>query len=344
MDKNINIINISSSQEDAFSNNVNNENRNLIVLCPPSVKNSYYKKYFNELVDFYISYTNIIINRDNIIIIIDKLTISYYKDKIPNDIILLEVVDDIWIRDFSTVFPKNPLLFNYKAKYLGGNQGREIQDSFKKIIKKYSLQVNETNIALDGGNFVDNGVDSAIITDRIFIDNKNMKEDDIIKEIKEKTGLKHISIIPSEIGDKIAHSDGMVSFLDRDNLLITDYSNQPEFKNLVDKAIKRDISDKIKMDEVINCGTDKEHDGFSSAEGIYVNSLVTNNYIYMPTFGIKGDDEAFEKIKSKTAKEVIKIDVSKVCFLGGSLRCMSWQLVGENSKKLIEAARKRIIK
>ncbi len=45
-------------------------------------------------------------------------------------------------------------------------------------------------------------------------------------------------------------------------------------------------------------------------------------------------------IKENTDKNVITVNAENVCYLGGNVRCLSWQLTGDNAKKLIESARK----
>ncbi len=38
-------------------------------------------------------------------------------------------------------------------------------------------------------------------------------------------------------------------------------------------------------------------------------------------------------------KPVIEVEANGVCDLGGSVRCLTWQLTGDNAEKLIMAAR-----
>jgi agmatine/peptidylarginine deiminase len=81
------------------------------------------------------------------------------------------------------------------------------------------------------------------------------------------------------------------------------------------------------------------YDGFPSAAGIYVNSIVTEKYIYMPTFGKPEDTQMLKLIQSYTSKKVISVYSAEVADLGGSVRCLSFQLKGELAEKLITLAR-----
>ena len=68
------------------------------------------------------------------------------------------------------------------------------------------------------------------------------------------------------------------------------------------------------------------------AEGSYANSLVTNNAVYLPFFANQTSNErAFAVFKNNTKKEVIPVyNAGKVPVLGGSLRCMTWQIDQEH--------------
>ena len=50
---------------------------------------------------------------DNVVILVDKSTKSYYKGRLPEDLLLTSNIYDIWVRDFTTVNPLNPVQFKY---------------------------------------------------------------------------------------------------------------------------------------------------------------------------------------------------------------------------------------
>ena len=41
-------------------------------------------------------------------------------------------------------------------------------------------------------------------------------------------------------------------------------------------------------------------------------------------------------IQQNTSKTVHTIPAKNVCFMGGSVRCLAWQVEGENARKIIE--------
>jgi agmatine deiminase len=75
---------------------------------------------------------------------------------------------------------------------------------------------------------------------------------------------------------------------------------------------------------------------FGSACGLYTNALVTPDRIYLPQFGIPEDEIAINQVRAATAREVVPVPSHQVCAMGGGIRCMSWQLRGENAKLLLE--------
>ena len=67
---------------------------------------------------------------------------------------------------------------------------------------------------------------------------------------------------------------------------------------------------------------------------------MTFKNIYVPVFDMPHDQQAIDVIKQSTSKNVIAVNAEVVCQMGGSVRCLTWQLTGENAEKLILAARK----
>ena len=80
---------------------------------------------------------------------------------------------------------------------------------------------------------------------------------------------------------------------------------------------------------------------FGSACGLYTNALVTPDRIYLPQFGIPEDAVALAQVQAATRREVVPVASSGVCEMGGGVRCMTWQLRGENAQRLMDYARRQ---
>ena len=48
------------------------------------------------------------------------------------------------------------------------------------------------------------------------------------------------------------------------------------------------------------------------------------------------DDEMLALIQSHTDKIVVPIPAENVCFMGGSVRCLSWQVKGANKANILQ--------
>jgi agmatine/peptidylarginine deiminase len=320
------------------TNSIQAQDRQLIVMSAPSVNDSYYKDFFQALISFDIAMANAITGNDQIVILVDKKTKKFFKGKVAEEMLLESNIADIWIRDFGTVFPKNPMKFVYRPDYLKKAVSHEIDTSFNQFAKQVGFEFKQSKIVLDGGNFVDNGLNRAILTERIFADNPSFQKKELIEAIKDETGLSEIAVIPVEQGDTTGHSDGMVMWVSRSKLLINKF-DEP-FRSKVLSALKLSLPG-VDIIEVPRYLSSVISDGFPSAAGIYVNSIVTEKHIYMPTFGKPEDMEMLKLIQSHTSKKVIPIYAEKVADLGGSVRCLSFQLKGEFAKKLIKLTKKQ---
>lgn len=56
--------------------------------------------------------------------------------------------------------------------------------------------------------------------------------------------------------------------------------------------------------------------------------------IYLPQFGIPEDKTALAQVRRWTDRAVIPVPSGTVCRMGGGVRCMSWQLRGEDAERL----------
>jgi len=310
------------------------EGKMLIVISAPSINDPYYKDNFQKIVDFDIQFAKSIIGKDNVVVLVDKETLPYFKDKLPKDVLLEAYVNDIWIRDFSTVHPSKMVKFVYDRP-----ETPSIARSFRTFTNENELQLKESNLKIDGGNVVDNNNGKLILTDKIMERNPWLTtRSQVISKLKQELGATDVAIIPMD-EEYLGHSDGMVMFADENTVIMNNYKGDPSFKNSVLSTLRKGLP-QTKIVEIEGTGYGEEYGSYASACGIYVNSVVTYNYIYMPVFGKAAEDNAaMQTIQSNTDKTVVTVNAKDVCFLGGNTRCLSWQITGDNARKIIEAAR-----
>lgn len=110
----------------------------------------------------------------------------------------IENTKDIWVRDFMPVKTKNNkyISFKYNPCYLKGIP--ELRTNYKKdISQQFALPIIYSSINLDGGNIVFSpSREKAIISDRIFSENKNYDTSLLISKLENLLSAEVI-IIPS---------------------------------------------------------------------------------------------------------------------------------------------------
>ena len=318
----------------------------LIVLASPQSNDPYYAKMKDKIFDFHVNYAKKIIQHgDQFLILTDQSLYNDYVKALGKDHIVIAPMQDIWMRDFSSSNPNAPILFRYTAAGQGGGKKGQlnadaVQSKFKQYIQKAGLKFTSTNLFNDGGNWVDDGAGHVVVSTKFLSDNK-ISEDAARKKLMALTGLKHIAFIDSDEQGGLEHADGVVSFIDENTLVINSYPEDPDYTKKLKADLIRGIPN-IKIHEIITPydGSQIYDQKFGSACGLYTNMLVTPQRIYFPQFGIKEDSIALQQIRALTKREIIPIQSNNVCHMGGGVRCMSWQLQGENAKLLLESLKR----
>lgn len=321
------------------------KSNDLIVIAAPTVMDveddPSFADLFDDIVEFDITYANAVYGHDNVIILVDRDTRPYFEGRVPNDVLKTTDALHIWMRDFTTVNPHNPVQFRYTPATFDNVQAEAdgVQDEFNRLLNRAGVKVavatyKGRRLKLDGGNIVDNYAGRVITTERFLEDNKlSYKEG--VDSLKKLLGAKEVAIIPSD-EPVMAHSDGMVMFVEENTLFVNRYEGK--FRRQVHDELKQAFPG-IKLVELTPNWDDSTAD-ISSACGINLNATVTSNYIYMPHFDDRQSDEAMRKISQHTRKQVIPVPANGVCKLGGSVRCLSWQQSGKQGERVFQALKR----
>lgn len=166
---------------------------------------------------FHTAFAKSVLGKDNILVLTDKATRPYFTggpEKLPADVFLDANLEDIWIRDFGTVLQSKPIKFSYKPGYLKHTDAQYIEKSFIDFLQQNGITLTGhtensnhkeglnipfyQNLVIDGGNVVFNMVDKAILTSRIYEENKNIKN--IQKELRDALGYSQVAIV-TQFGD-----------------------------------------------------------------------------------------------------------------------------------------------
>ena len=307
----------------------------LIVLSAPSVKNRYYKSIFPQIIDYMSNFINLVQGKDEAVILVDSQTWHYFDGKVPKNVRILANIEDIWIRDFAPVIPSEQVKFRYNPDYLRNSVARSVDKSFLQWLSKNALNVKQSsNIVLDGGNVVDNPNGTRVIlTDRILKDNPRLSKIEAKNQLKNLLNVEQVAIIPEMKGDTTGHADGVVMW-SNDNKILFQEVAEPERSRILDEL--RTSFPGVNIVEIPDYYQHRTWKGFTSACNIFVNSIVTDRFIYVPTFNGPHDQSTISLIQTHTSKQVVSIPAEKVCFMGGSVRCLSWQVKGSLKKRILE--------
>jgi agmatine deiminase len=261
-------------------------------------------------------------------------------------------VQDIWIRDFGPFWIRQGgAVKAVKALYSPGyltetEQQYAIHDELLGCeISRYKpipFHISDTKadmINMDGGNLVHNGIDKAIVSNRVITDNEHYFIDDITKAFKAKLGISDLILVPVEWGDDTGHVDGMVRFLDKDSVIVSKYQyNWERYKGYISnddyqfEKLQMDNLAKFLDDRKFNVfrmpnGIPIDTNDFESAEGNYTNFLRLGNQIYLPQYGNKDQDKKAAEVFNEKLFEkltIIKVEgCNTLAAKGGVLNCIT---------------------
>lgn len=238
---------------------------------------------------------------------------------------LLPNTKDVWAVDYMPIqIDKDSFVqFIYNPDYLRDTikWSKTISD-VDIICKQINLLPKKSNIVVDGGN-VTRTTDKVIMCDKIFTENPNIKEKNLIRELQELFQVDKLIFIPTHPIDFTGHADGMVRFYDSNTVLINDYSRETmEFQLKFRLALHNAGLNYIEIPYNPYDNKKDEH-----ANGEYINFLQMQQAIIIPTFGIKEDDVVIKQFEQLfTGQRIATVDGNDLAFDGGILNCITWNI------------------
>jgi len=337
------LISCAQTENGEMTNHTTDGEKELIVLAAPPDGDNYYADVRGDIYDFHISYARQISNRDNVLILSGSEDYDAYVEDLGADKVLNIEMLDIWMRDFSPLNAINPVMFRYTAAGQGGgrtgqNEADHVQEALAELIDMAAGVLEESDLLNDGGNFVDDYAGNAVLS-RKFLRDNNFGEAEARERVKKATGVKQVAFIEADEQGGLEHADGVVAFIGENTLVINSYPEDPDYA----KDLRADLEaglPGVVLHEIVTPydGSQIYDERFGSACGLYTNMLVTPSRIYFPQFGIPEDAEALTSIRRWTDREVVPVQSSQVCKMGGGVRCMSWQTRGALARAIVEYA------
>ena len=233
----------------------------------------------------------------------------------------------IWLRDtagfnMGTHIVKPIYKPKYYRKYF--DEAAKI-DSYMKIIHSIlGVDMEQIPLIWDGGNLVTNG-EVGFITEQLLIDNKKTHSEKEIKDIIKATLNIDAKFIPAHNEDLFCHSDGFLSFLNKETLVVADYPKSWRRKDRnylkeLKTIAKRHVKNVIDLQEN---PIEEMAGSIYSAKGGYVNMLHLGKFILVPSF----QDTETEKHNYgllKSFGKLVPINCNELAKFGGLLHCISF--------------------
>lgn len=237
---------------------------------------------------------------------------------------LLPQTKDVWAVDYMPIqIDQNQFVrFAYNPIYLQTKKYLNTISDVDTICELIGIEITKSNIVIDGGN-VTKTTDKVIMTDRIFKDNPRFERKKLITELQKYFQIDKLFFVPEQPKDFTGHSDGMVRFIDEQTLVINDYkAEKKEFSRAFEIAIHNIGLDYIKIPY-----NPYHNKNYNQANGDYINYLQMENTIFIPTFGIKEDEQVVKQFEQIFAGQNIKtIESNEVANQGGILNCITWNI------------------
>lgn len=243
--------------------------------------------------------------------------------KIPFD--LLPHTSDIWAKDFMPVQINESefVQFIFDPDYLKPKEYHHLLTKPGVVCDAIGLSPELKPIVLDGGNVIKTS-NKIIICEKIFKENPSKIKSDLIDELVEQFKADKIIFIPWDRNDFTGHSDGMVRFVDDDNVIINErtYEN-PQCEELLRSTLKQ-----AKLNIIEMPFSPPNDPTYLSAKGLHLNFLQMKQAIIVPVFNQTSDDRAMRTIENIfTGQIAIALSCEEIAEEGGVLNCISWNIL-----------------
>lgn len=248
----------------------------------------------------------------------DKLEIR--NDTLPN-------TKDLWVVDFMPLQVRQDYFVQYKydPDYLKPKKEQPTKTDPAKVYNEIGIVPNKLSIVLDGGNVV-KCKSKAIITTKVFRENPDYPEHNLIAEIKNQLQVNQVIIIPQEPKDFVGHADGMVRFIDEETVLINQYPNDKTYQDF-GYAFRWSLRN-AGLHYVELPYTSWQNEDENDATGCYINLLEVGKTIFYPVFAQHADQLALIQLRHAFKdRELIDIDCRELAKRGGVLNCATWNIL-----------------
>lgn len=262
----------------------------------------------------------------------------------PSVTLVVQPVDDLWMRDTGPVFVKNKTAqsgavgFNFNG--WGGKQEHDDDAEVAGFIAEtVKTQFIETDLVLEGGGIEVDGEGTAIITESCVLNanrNPGVSKAECEQELSRLLGIRKVIWLPGIAGMDI--TDGHTDFYARfatPGVVVAGLDLDPDsYDHAVTKRhldILRQSTDVNgrKLDVVVMQGPSTVRSKYENKEFAagYINFYVCNGAVIAPEFGDrKADNNARDILRDLFSdREIIQLNIDGIAAGGGGIHCTTQQ-------------------
>ncbi len=254
--------------------------------------------------------------------------ILYAGSDLSNVTFLLIESESCWMRDYGPYFiyedgePAIVDLDYYPERPLG--------DAFPaNLASLCRMDSYEMSLSWEGGNFMSDGMGLCFSSTRILTDNSYYSESEIAAMMEDYFGCERFHFMEEMTYDGTGHIDMYSKLIDPYRVIVseTDASGDATILDRVASAFDTiTTSDGTTTLEVFRIPLKREFDWwtFSYVYFTYTNSLIVDNQVFVPTYGIPQDTEALGVYETLLpGYDIVPVDCSPIIDLGGAVHCIT---------------------
>ena len=231
---------------------------------------------------------------------------------------------EIWCRDYLPIQVSREkfVQFRYAPDYLSGRYRHLRADGELGPKLPEVGRCERSEIVLDGGNVV-GGRGLAIVCDKVFAENPGWKPSELLRRLGDLLEVDRVIVIPTEPGDVVGHSDGVVRFIGGDMVLANDYRGvDARYRTSLRRVLRGAGPEVTELPYRPRTGRLR---GIPPAFGCYVNYLRVGQVAVVPSYGLPEDAEALKRLREALPdSDVRSLECTDLSAEGGVLNCATW--------------------
>ncbi|MGB3976457.1 MAG: agmatine deiminase family protein [bacterium] len=234
---------------------------------------------------------------------------------------LVSASNSIWMRDYGPSWIYNmqgdPEIIDFSY-----DRPRPYDDGFPSWLgTQWDIPVYKTNLLYEGGNFMADGCGTCFASNRIYDQNSHQYTQAQVNQImRDYFGCERLVVLTHMTGDGTGHLDMFCKLLDIDTILLAqanpghqDYTILENNAALLESLVASNGNPyniiRIPMGNNYRC---------------YTNSLIVNNKVIVPTYGISLDSTALGIYEAAMpGYEIVGVDSSSIINSNGAIHCIT---------------------